>query len=117
MRPPILRTIATLALSTGLAAGMLPARAADAAGSQACREDAHKLCSSVQPGGGRILACLKQHTSELSAPCQSALPTLERCSQEVQSLCGSSGPREMRSCLRENAAKLSAECRALAPGR
>jgi len=117
MRPTMLRTIATLALATGLAAGMLPVRAADAAGSQACREDAHKLCSSVQPGGGRILACLKQHTSELSAPCQSALPTLERCSQEVQSLCASSGPREMRSCLRENAAKLSAECRALAPGR
>src|SRR5260370_29481549 len=27
----------------------------------ACAQDAQKLCAGVQPGGGRIVACLKEH--------------------------------------------------------
>jgi len=27
----------------------------------ACAEDAKKLCAGVQPGGGRIVACLREH--------------------------------------------------------
>jgi hypothetical protein len=27
----------------------------------ACAEDAQKLCAGVQPGGGRIVACLREH--------------------------------------------------------
>jgi hypothetical protein len=90
-----------------------------AAGPSPCREDGRKFCASVQPGGGRAIACLKEHEGELSAACKAALPTLERCAQEVQSLCGSSSgsPRELRSCLRDNAAKLSPECRAMRPSR
>jgi hypothetical protein len=37
---------------------------------QPCRPEAQKLCHGVQPGGGRIIACLKQHESELSPQCQ-----------------------------------------------
>ena len=37
---------------------------------QPCRPEAQKLCNGVQPGGGRIMACLKQHESELSPQCQ-----------------------------------------------
>lgn len=40
---------------------------------QACRADASSLCSGVERGGGRILACLKQHESELSSGCSAAL--------------------------------------------
>jgi hypothetical protein len=28
----------------------------------------------VQPGGGRVLACLQNHTSQLSAACGQAMP-------------------------------------------
>lgn len=37
-----------------------------------CTEDAKKLCAGVQPGGGRILACLKDHKDALSDQCKQA---------------------------------------------
>jgi hypothetical protein len=39
-----------------------------------CRGDYDRLCSSVQPGGGRVLACLQSHSSQLSAACAQAMP-------------------------------------------
>jgi cysteine rich repeat protein len=38
----------------------------------ACADDAKKFCSSVQPGGGRVIACLKEHKDSLSAACRQA---------------------------------------------
>lgn len=38
-----------------------------------CSNDFQKYCSGVQMGGGRAVACLKDHASELSQLCQSAL--------------------------------------------
>src|SRR6202165_1712495 len=59
-----------------------PARAAQSAqaGDQqslaaiqaACAEDAQKLCAGVQPGGGRIVACLREHKDSLSDRCKQA---------------------------------------------
>ena len=39
----------------------------------ACEGDAQKLCPAVQPGGGRIIACLKQHKEEVSDGCKQAI--------------------------------------------
>jgi len=39
----------------------------------ACDTDIQKLCPSVQPGGGRILACLKQHKDQVSDGCKQAV--------------------------------------------
>jgi hypothetical protein len=41
---------------------------------QVCRGDYDRLCGGVQPGGGRILACLQNHASQLSAVCAQAMP-------------------------------------------
>ena len=38
----------------------------------ACAGDAQKLCVGVQPGGGRIVACLKEHKDSLSEQCKQA---------------------------------------------
>jgi hypothetical protein len=39
----------------------------------ACASDVQKLCPNVPPGGGRILACLKQHRDEVSDGCKRAI--------------------------------------------
>lgn len=42
---------------------------------KACGADIRKLCPDVQPGGGRILQCMKAKESELSGGCKTALLT------------------------------------------
>lgn len=41
---------------------------------QVCRNDYNRLCSKVAPGGGRIIACLQAHASELNSACAQAIP-------------------------------------------
>jgi hypothetical protein len=40
---------------------------------RACAPDAEKLCKDTQPGGGRVIECLKAHQSELAPACQQAM--------------------------------------------
>ena len=42
-------------------------------GRAACASDVQKLCAGVPPGGGRIIACLKQHQAEVSDGCKQAI--------------------------------------------
>ena len=39
----------------------------------ACKADVEKLCSGIQPGGGRVAGCLKQNEAQVSAACKDAL--------------------------------------------
>lgn len=50
----------------------------------ACEADARALCPNVVPGGGRILACLKQNAASLSMACRDALPDAEKLKDEAQ---------------------------------
>ena len=38
-----------------------------------CKPDIARFCSQVQPGQGRIKACMKEHLQELSEPCKEGL--------------------------------------------
>jgi hypothetical protein len=40
---------------------------------EACREGISKYCKDIQPGGGRIVGCLKEHDTDLSSDCRDAL--------------------------------------------
>jgi hypothetical protein len=50
-----------------------PAASAKAAVGEACMTDIHAYCASVPQGGGLIGQCLKEHASQLSSGCRSAL--------------------------------------------
>lgn len=53
--------------------GPQPSSQALAEARAACDPDIQKLCPTVQPGGGRILACLKQHKDQVSDGCKQAV--------------------------------------------
>ena len=38
-----------------------------------CGSDFQKFCKDVQLGGGRAVACLREHQTQLTSLCQSAL--------------------------------------------
>ena len=40
---------------------------------EACQSDMQQFCTGVNPSGGRIAQCLKQHESELSSTCKAEL--------------------------------------------
>ena len=51
---------------------------------QACTGDMEKFCKDVQPGGGRILKCLREHAQELSPACSHAIDKSKGEVQEKQ---------------------------------
>lgn len=51
-------------------------KAARKAVRQACMEDVHTLCAGDQPGGGKLMMCLKSHKDQVSAGCKAAFEHL-----------------------------------------
>lgn len=43
------------------------------AAAAACRPDIARLCPGVQPGGGRLIACLRTNADALSPTCRTAM--------------------------------------------
>jgi exonuclease VII small subunit len=86
-----------------------------------CAEDVEKFCKDVQPGGGRIAECLKQHEKELSGPCRQEMQEArervkevhQACADDVHTFCGDVIPGKGRvaRCLKEHANQLSPECK------
>lgn len=80
-------TLRSLALAAAILVGLSTAAAAQSQPSpemraqaravmQACRADIQKHCPGVQPGGGRIGACLQQHAAQLTQPCRDGLAAI-----------------------------------------
>lgn len=59
-------------IPVSFAAGQAGGQASLADLRAACAEDAQKLCAGVPPGGGRVVACLKEHKDSLSDRCKKA---------------------------------------------
>ncbi|MBS1108461.1 MAG: putative cysteine rich repeat domain protein [Anaeromyxobacteraceae bacterium] len=92
---------------------------------QACKADLDQYCAAVEPGGGRMLACLSRHQLEVSRPCQSELDRVGEardrlaafrgaCTKDLAALCADvpqqAGP--LLECVEANAARVSPECKA-----
>jgi Cysteine rich repeat len=42
-----------------------------------CMSDIERLCKGIEPGGGRILKCLKAHKKDMTVGCAQALQKLK----------------------------------------
>src|ERR1022692_2368532 len=67
-----LRVLLVICAATAAQSALADGQPSLAALRAACAEDAQKLCAGVQPGGGRIVACLKEHKDSLSDRCKQA---------------------------------------------
>ncbi len=43
-----------------------------------CRADLQKLCPNVQPGGGRLVACLKENKDSVSDTCKQRMQQIRQ---------------------------------------
>ncbi|HSQ77370.1 MAG TPA: cysteine rich repeat-containing protein [Nitrospirota bacterium] len=110
--------IVVAALWTGLAL----AAAGEAQGGRPCADDAAKFCKDVQPGGGGIMRCLKEHENDLSPACKERVAGMEQWFQEVREACQDDAQKFCRDinpgsgrivrCLKEHENELSPECKA-----
>jgi hypothetical protein len=42
-----------------------------------CKSDVARLCPGLEPGGGRIIGCLKEHKMEVSVGCAKAIKKMK----------------------------------------
>ncbi|HTO96586.1 MAG TPA: cysteine rich repeat-containing protein [Myxococcales bacterium] len=92
-----------------------------AAANHPCVADADRLCKGVDPGGGRVARCLKQHEAELSPACKEKRASYreqlaqiqESCREDVEKFCGgvNQGRGAIARCLRGHASQLSEPCK------
>jgi len=68
----ILRVLFVICAATAAQCALADGQASPDALRAACTADAQRLCAGVQPGGGRIVACLKEHKDSLSDQCKQA---------------------------------------------
>ena len=123
-RRPALATVAVLvtALAT-FAVGSARAQGVF----EACGEEISTRCADVQPGNGRLVACLYAHEEKLSESCDTAVADVadmldqffeivryanQECRPDIAKLCSGvqRGGGRILSCLKENAGDLSTEC-------
>jgi hypothetical protein len=96
--------------------------AAQAQGQGPCADDVAKYCKDVQPGGGRIVRCLKQHEQELSPACKQHAAEVKKkgqefraaCEDDVLRLCGDvkAGGGRIVHCLKQHEQELTPDCKA-----
>ena len=70
LRREFLPSLAMLALIDSAAT-------ANASGLSYCKADAERLGPGVEPGGGKIIACLKGHKEEVSIGCAKAIKKMK----------------------------------------
>ncbi len=120
------RVIKILALAVTLATFVFAAPSQTVTAQQnPCKADLERLCGDVQPGQGRIQACLKEHKDELSAECKAFIEVkaeevrerlehlAEVCKGDAERLCTNveEGEGRIFRCLFLHKDSLSPECK------
>jgi hypothetical protein len=88
------------------------------ASTKACAADVKAQCASVQPGNGRVGACIKEHFNDLSVPCQRTLfktgiAVKRACAADAKQFCADVKPGgdRLAICMKPHLAELSQPCK------
>jgi cysteine rich repeat protein len=90
---------------------------AQSAAMKACAGDVKSLCAGIQPGDGRVKACIKSHFSDVSAPCQAVLVKAaaisKACSADVKKVCADVKPGggRIEACMKSHLSEVSDPCK------
>jgi hypothetical protein len=90
---------------------------AQSAAMKACAGDVKSLCAGIQPGDGRVKACIKSHFSDVSAPCQAGLvkaaAVSKACSADVKKICADVKPGggRIEACMKSHLSEVSDPCK------
>jgi hypothetical protein len=80
-----------------------------------CTTDVKSLCAGVQPGGGRVLACLQSHVSDLSVGCSTILSkaiwTAQQCAGDIHQFCPTATFGNVSDCMRPHLGEVSGTCK------
>jgi hypothetical protein len=77
-REMLIRLTTASLLSLALVSFSAPTQTAKAANPLAyCKADAARLCPGVEPGGGKLIGCLKQHENEVSIGCAKEIKAIK----------------------------------------
>jgi hypothetical protein len=93
------------------------ATAQEAAARQACGPELQQHCAGVQPGEGRLRACVKENFAAFSEPCKQALlssvAVVRTCKADVQRTCPSVQPGggRIQACMKDHFAEYSDHCK------
>ena len=81
-----------------------------------CARDIKSLCAGIQPGGGRVLACLQSHVAagNLSVGCSTILSkviwTAQQCAGDIKQFCPNATYENVGNCMRPHLGQASATC-------
>jgi hypothetical protein len=98
-----------------LAAG--GAMAQEAPVRRGCAADFEQHCSGVQPGEGRLRACVQQNFAAFSEPCRrlllSNIVVVRACQEDVQKTCPDiqAGGGRIQACMKDHFAEYSEPCK------
>jgi hypothetical protein len=93
------------------------AMAQQSAARQACAADIKQVCAEVNPGDGRLKACIKEHFDQLSANCQTALISnvtiTKACKTDAQQKCAGIQPGggRIQTCMKNHFTELIEPCK------
>ena len=86
-----------------------------------CAADAAKLCQGMQPGGGQVGKCLRQHAGELSPACKDSMAKVKAIAKSFREACGADarkfckdekrGGGRIMKCLASHQDELVSECK------
>ncbi len=112
-----MHTLPRLAIACLLLVAPVGAMAQGMAVRQACGPEIQQHCAGVQPGEGRLRACVKENFAAFSEPCKQAMlssvAVVKACKEDVQRTCPSVQPGggRIQACMKDHFAEYSDACK------